>query len=391
MRGRGWLVVGVVLVVAGLGVSAWRGKLPVLGAVPAAQAAASAVPTLEFGPHEVVQPRLARLARRIEFSGPLVAPDTAVVRAKAAGVLLELNFQEGSAVRAGQVLARVDPAELASRVAEREAALAVARAAQAQAEKTQASNERLAGQGFISPVALDNGRAALDSARAQADQARAALQTARVALRETSVLAPITGVVAKRHVLPGEKVAAEQTVATLVNLARLELQGSVGTHEVAALAPGQPVQVQVEGGNKPLAGTLARIAPAAEAGTRSIVVVVALPNPGLTLRAGQYALAQVDLADDTPRLTLPLAALVGPVGEPQVWVLAGGQLARRAVAVGRRDDSAGRVEVLSGVGAADQVLAARFENLREGAKAVLVATPGASPQATASASSPALR
>ncbi|EHR69737.1 RND family efflux transporter, MFP subunit [Burkholderiales bacterium JOSHI_001] len=390
MRGRGWLLGGVVLVLAGLGLAAWRGKWPAVGPVPPAQAAASAVPTLEFSPHEVVQPTLTRLARRVAFSGPLVAPDTAVVRAKAAGVLQELSFQEGSAVRAGQVLARVDPAELSSRVAEREAALAAARAAQAQAEKTQASNERLASQGFISPVALDNGRAALDSARAQTDQARAALQTARVGLRETSVLAPIAGVVAKRHVLPGEKVAAEQPVATLVNLARLELQGSVGTHEVAALAPGQPVQVQVEGVDKPLAGTLARIAPAAEAGTRSIGVVVALANPGLTLRAGQYALARVDLADDTPRLTLPLAALAGatgPAGDPQVWVLAGGQLARRAVSVGRRDESAGRVEVLSGVGAADQVLAARFENLREGAKAVLLATP----QATASASAPALR
>lgn len=378
MRRRTAVLAGMVVVGAlALAGAAWRGMLPGAVAVPAAQAAASAPPPLEFGPQEVVRPQWLRLTRRIAFSGPLAAPDSAVVRAQAAGVLLALDFQEGDSVRAGQVLARVDPAEPASRVAEREAALAAARAALAQAENTQASNERLAAQGFISAVALDNGRAALDSARAQVDQARAALQTAQVALRETRVLAPIAGVVAKRHVLAGEQVAAEQQVATLVNLARLELQGSVGTHEVAALAPGMPVQVQVDGLAEPLAGRLARIAPAAEPGTRSIGVVVALPNPGLRLRAGTYALARVDLPDDTPRLTLPLSALAGPAADPQVWLLADGRLVRRPVTLGRRDEAGGRVELLAGVTEHDQVLAARFENLREGARAVVPAGAGA--------------
>jgi membrane fusion protein (multidrug efflux system) len=92
-------------------------------------------------------------------------------------------------------------------------------------------------------------------------------------------VAPIAGIVAKRHVVPGEKVSAEQQVLTIVDLARLELAGAVGTHEVARLAPGMPVQVQVEGVDQPVAGRIARIAPAAEPGTRSIGVTIELPNP----------------------------------------------------------------------------------------------------------------
>jgi membrane fusion protein (multidrug efflux system) len=110
---------------------------------------------------------------------------------------------------------------------------------------------------------------------------------------------PIAGIVAKRHVLPGEKLAAEQPVLTIVDLARLELAGAVGTHEVARLAPGMPVQVQVEGVDQPVAGRIARIAPAAEPGTRSIGVTIELANPKERLRAGQYAMARCTLADDT--------------------------------------------------------------------------------------------
>jgi membrane fusion protein, multidrug efflux system len=266
----------------------------------------------------------------------------------------------------------------------------LARAALAQAERTHASNERLAAQAFISPIALETSRTQLDSARAQLDAAQASLDVTRVGLREAALVAPIDGIVAKRHVVPGEKVANEQPLLTIVDLARLELAGVVGTHEVARLAPGMPVQVRVEGAAAPVQGRLARIAPAAEAGTRSIGVTIELANPGHSLRAGQYALARVDLPDDRPRLTLPIPAVGNSGGQDHLWIIENGVLVRRVVTLGRRDEAAGRVEVLTALVPDAQVLAARFDNLREGAKAVVVA--GKSPpiaSAAASATAPA--
>jgi multidrug efflux pump subunit AcrA (membrane-fusion protein) len=75
------------------------------------------------------------------------------------------------------------------------------------------------------------------------------------------------------------------------------------------------------------------------------------------------------MADDTERLTLPLSAIGNTSGQDHVWVIQDGVLARRAVTLGRRDERGGRVEVLQGVNGASQVLAAHFDNLREGAKA----------------------
>jgi membrane fusion protein, multidrug efflux system len=108
------------------------------------------------------------------------------------------------------------------------------------------------------------------------------------------------------------------------------------------------------------------------------------------LRAGQYAVALVELADEADRLTLPLAAVANASGQDHVWIIEAGQLARRAVKLGRRDEREGRVEVIAGVPAAAQVLAARFDNLREGAKATVVASK-APAVASAAASTPLVK
>ncbi len=386
-----WLIGGAVVVLALGAGGAWFGGFlqPKAQASSSMQAGKGGKPDvpLEFTPREVVQPALARMPSTVEFSGPLVAPGTAIVRAKAPGTLLSLDVAEGQRVRAGQALGRVDLAELAGRVAERGANVESARAILAQAERTHASNERLAQQQFISSIALDNSRSAVETARAAYNAAQAALDSTRVSLRDASLVAPIGGIVAKRQVVPGEKLTTEQPVLTIVDLARLELAGSVGTHEVSRLAAGMPVQVAVEGVALPVAGRIARIAPAAEPGTRSIGVTIELANPKETLRAGQYAVARATLADDAERLTLPAAAVGSTGGQDHVWVIESGVLARRAVTIGRRDEREGRVEVTAGLPPASQVLAARFDNLREGAKASVVAAKAAT-VASAAASTP---
>ncbi len=374
MKKRWWLG-GLALVVAGVAAT-----LVFTGRVDPAEVWAQLTKgkdkkpevTLEFVPSEVVQPASVLLPRTIEFSGPLVAPQSATLRSKAAGTLMRLNVAEGSRVKAGQVVGTVDATEISSRMAERSALLESARAQAVQAERTHANNQQLAEQKFISPTALENSRAALLTAQAQLNAAKASLATVGAAQRENTLVAPISGIVAKRHALPGEKLSMEQQVLSIVNLDRLELDGHVGTHEVSALQAGMPVQVMVEGLDQGVAGELARIAPAAEAGTRSIGVVVAIDNPKEKLRAGQYAVASVTLADDTPRLTVPIDAITDTGGQKFVWLIDGGALVRRAVILGRRDDRNGRVEVLQGLSAGSTLLAVRFDNLREGRKAVVV-------------------
>jgi len=378
MRKR--LVIGMAVVVvaigAGFAIKAGKGAAAVpasaaMAAIPP-DAAASEVP-LDFTAAEASKPQALALPQLVEFSGALVAPNTATVRAKATGTLLALDVAEGQRVKAGDLIGRIDIGDLASRVAERNANLAAVKVTLAQAQRTHDSNVGLANDKFISPLALENSRSSLDSAKAQVAAAEATLDTARIALRDASLIAPISGIVSKRFVVAGEKVTAEQQVVNIVDLHMLELAGTVGTQEVGRLAPGMPVTLRIEGVDKPLDARLARIAPAAEAGTRSIGVVVQLPNPHETMRAGQYAVAQVQISDATPRLTVPLSAISSASGQEYVWTVEGGKLLRRTVTTGRHDQVRNRAEVLQGLSPEVPVLGARFDNLREGAKARVVA------------------
>jgi membrane fusion protein (multidrug efflux system) len=393
MRKR--LVIGVAIVVvaigAGFAIKTGKGA----AAVPASAAMAANTPDakaddapLDFTVAEATKPVTLALPQMVEFSGALVAPNTAMVRAKATGTLLTLAVQEGQRVKAGELLGRIDVSDLASHVAERNANLAAVETTLAQAQRTYDSNVGLANDKFISPIALDASKFQLDSAKAQVAAAEAALDSARIGLRDASLIAPISGIISKRYVVAGEKVTAEQQIVNIVDLRMLELAGTVGTQDVARLSAGMPVELKIEGVDKPLQGKLARIAPAAEAGTRSIGVAVQLQNPKETLRAGQYAVAQVQIGDATPRLTVPIGAISSASGQEYVWTVEGGKLLRRTVTTGRRDPVRGRAEVLEGLSPEVPVLGARFDNLREGAKARVVAVATAAtpkPLATAPA------
>ena len=347
---------------------------------------------LQFVAAEVTRPQMSRMPLTVEFSGPLVAPRTAVVRAKAAGTLLSLSVAEGSRVKAGQVIGAIDLADLQSRAADRAALVESAQASMIEAERQNTANTGLAAQNFISATALQTSQARLDAARAALKSAQAQLASSRVGIREATLAVPISGIVGKRHVVPGEKVSSEQQIVTVVDLTTLELMGSVGTQEVSLLAPGQPVQVKVEGQTTPVPGKIDRIAPSAEAGTRAIGVVVVLDNQGERFRAGQYAQARVELADPSERMTVPAGAVGQASGQDYVWTIERGALVRRIVVTGRRDPAGGRAEVIQGLVPEAVLLAVRFDNLKEGAPALVVAqrTGASAAPSAASASAPSV-
>lgn len=376
MRQR-WWVGGLLLTVALAAGAGWVWQRQAAAREAEKAKAATADKPLDFSASEVAVPQRLALAAVINFSGPLVAPNTVTVRSRAAGTLLSLDVAEGSRVRAGQRLGTLDLADLNARLNERLAQVASARAQLAQAERAHASNQRLADDQFISPNALEGSKAAQDTARAALAAAQAQADTVRITLKDAALVAPISGIVSKRQALPGEKVSAEQPLLTVVDLSRLEMAGSVGTQDVGRLQPGMPIRLKVEGQDGETTGTLARIAPAAEPGTRTIGVTVTLANPGERLRAGQYAVAQVTLPAGEPRLTVPVTSLISASGQDYVWTVEQGKLVRRSVTTGQRDPVSGRIEVLEGLKPEVPVLAMRFENLREGAPARLIPSPAA--------------
>ncbi len=329
---------------------------------------------LEFGAADLAYLTQAPLARWLAVSGTLAPLRQATVKAKVSGDLREVRVREGETVRAGQLLARIDTADLDARLIERQGALESARAQLALAEKTRTTNVKLLNENFISQTAFDSSQSGYDVARGAVKSAEAQVKLAENAVRDALVVAPIDGVVAKRHAQAGEKVAFDSPIVTVVDLADLELQALVPAIDVPELAIGMAVELTVDGfGDRRFAGRIGRINPATEPGTRAILVYVGLRNADAALRGGMFATGRIALAAGAPAATLPLAAVRTEAGQSHVWAIEGGKLVRRMVVLGKRDDDAGVVEIRTALSPDLPVLATRFENLKEGSPALVKA------------------
>ncbi len=333
---------------------------------------------LEFNPADLAMVEAHALARWLPVSGALQPVNQTTVRSKVSGELRQVMVREGDTVRAGQTIARFDTADLEAKLTDRMGALESSRAQLALAEKTRAQNLALLKQNFISQTAYDSAESNLSVSQGTLKSNEAQVQLARNALRDALVTSPLSGTVAKRHVQPGEKVPFDAPLVTIVDLSEMELQAMVPANDIPELNVGMKVALAIDGfGERHFTGTIDRINPTTEAGTRAILVFVHVPNPDAALRGGMFVTGRVTLAAGAPVPTLPAIAVRTEAGQNFVWTIENGKLARRLITAGRRDDSAGRVEIKTALPSGVPILAAPFDNLKIGLPAAVRAATGA--------------
>lgn len=350
-----------------------------------ASAASAALQAIELAPVDVASAADALLTQTLAVSGTLRAVRTAVVKARVAAEVRTLDVREGDRVAAGQLLGRLDATEYDWRLRQAEDQ---ARSAEAQLEiatRTLDNNKALVAQGFISKNALETSVSSEAGARAALQAARAAAELARKAVRDAEIRAPIAGLVAQRFVQPGERVAVDTRLLEIVDLARIELEAAVAPADVLALRVGQTARVAIDGLAEPVAARVARIAPSAQSGTRSVLAYLELaPQPAL--RQGLFARATVEMAARRA-LVVPASAVRLDQARPYVLALEQGRAVERPVELGARGEAQfdGRresaVEIASGLAAGATVLRATVGSLRAGTRLRLAA---AAPAAAAS-------
>jgi len=369
-RAKWWTFLGVLGLAVILGVSAFAASRRKAEAEAAKKAERA---TLEFTQRDVVQLRPHRLAYRLTLPGTVHAVSQATVRAKLAAEVKRVLVREGERVAAGQVLAEFDTAPIRAQFAERTAALESARAQLRMTERTRQTNAQLVKQNFISQNAFDSADSANDAQRAAVALAQAQLEQTQIMLNDAVVRAPIPGVVAKRHVQPGEKVGFDAPLLAIVDLAQLEVQAQAPLSDISRIRTGMPVEVFVEGtGGHKVIGRVDRINPSAEPGTRTVNLYVSIRNEETLLKTGMFARVLLTVAPQSEAAALPVAALRGEEGQQHVWLIAGGKLTQRSVTAGARDERAQLVEIVSGLEPGEWVLASKFDNLKDGLAARVI-------------------
>jgi RND family efflux transporter MFP subunit len=305
--------------------------------------------------------------------GTVQAVSQATVRSKVSAEVRMVAVREGDRVRAGQVVAEFDTSHLRMQLAERQATLESARAQLVQNERTREVNAQLVKQNFISQNAFDTADAAYRAQRAAVAAAEAQVEQTKLMLADAVVHAPIGGLVAKRYVQPGEKVAYDAPLLAIVDLGQLEVQAQAAVSDITQVAIGASAEVEIEGlAERTFAGKVDRINPSAEPGSRTINVYVGLPNENSLLKAGMFARVRLRVQRDKEVSALPVSALQSDAGQSIVWVIDEGKLVKKVVTVGRRDERAQLVEIVSGLDPGDRVVATKFDNLRDGLAARIV-------------------
>ena len=272
------------------------------------------------------------------------------VVAKTSGVALEVLVEEGQAVRAGQVLVRLDPDR---------ARLQAAQSA-AQVRKLEANFQRarqLESQQMVSANDLDQLRYDLENARA-------VNRLANLELSYSNVVAPISGVIASRDIKPGNFVQINSPIFRIVDTARLEATLNVPEREIAKLRPGQTVELTVDAlPGRRFTGTVDRVSPVVDTSSGTFRVVAGFDGDS-DLQAGMFSRLAIRYDQRENALVVPRRALLEDGGAPAVFAVREGKAARVPLELGYSDG--GWVEVRKGLDEGDAVVVAGKAALREG-------------------------
>ena len=328
--------------------------------------------TFEFASSDLFAAEQRELRRITPISGALQPIGQATVKAKVAGEVLAVAVLEGESVSAGQVLIRLDQTDAKSRLDAQRAALDDARAKLTLAQKNRDNNNTLLRQNFISQNAFDNTESGLKVAEAAVESASAQLNIAQTAYNDTVIKAPMSGIVAKRHVQRGDKAAVDAPMIMLVDLSTMQLEAPVPATEIPSVKVGQQVEIRVDGFDKrKFTGKVERINPVTEAGSRSILAYILIANPRAELRGGMFAQGEITLARSQSALAVPVSAVLKEGERSFVYVIDGGKLLKQFVEPGAVSEGEGYVEIKSGLAQGALVVATKLDGLKNGAVATV--------------------
>ncbi len=326
-----------------------------------------------------INSELRKLTRTVSAPGTLAADEQATLSFKVAGRLDDLKVDLGSRLRKGQTIGQLETADFKVRLQQTEAALQQARVrlglpaegtddridtnstslvrqAAALLEEAKLNLERtrqLVQQGIQSKAELDRVESAFKVADSRYQDAveevrnrqgvllqrRSELAIVRQQLVETALLAPFDGAIREKRASLGEFLAAGTPVVTIVRMHPLRLRVEIPERDAQGIHPGQSVKVVVEGEEgQENSGRVARLSPAFQEQSRTLIIEAEVDNQQGKLRPGSFAKAEIQTAATSDVVMVPATAIVTFAGIQKVFTVKDGKAVEKTVIVGRHAD-----------------------------------------------------
>jgi HlyD family secretion protein len=375
-RRRRWLWLAVLAVVAIAG-GAWFALQPRASTVRAASVV-TAYPSQQY--------------LLLNATGYVVAQRKAAIASKATGRLEWLGVAEGSRVKSGEVIAKLDSRDVDAQAASARASVEAARAGllQAQAEERDARqilarNEELVAKGFVAQATVDTAKARADRAAAGVASARAAIavaeanaRNAQVAADQTQIRAPFDGVILSKSANVGDMVTpfssavdSKGAVVTMADMDTLEVEADVSESSLAKIAVGQPAEIALDAlPDVRFGGRISRMVPTVDRAKATVMTKVRFDRidprvlPEMSAKVS-FLSREVTPEERKPLLAVPAEALATRDGRTVVFVVRDDRAVETVVTVGAKVGDL--TAVAGGVKSGDKVVLAPAASLATGA------------------------
>jgi membrane fusion protein (multidrug efflux system) len=279
---------------------------------------------------------------------------------ESSGLVQTITFAANDTIAEGQQLVQIDDD---SEVAAVEAARAALSVAIAEANRAKTLSDR--GVGAQNTV---------DTAEAQVESARAQVAQLQTALDRKKLIAPFAGVIGIARVEVGQYVQPGTIYATLQDLSQMRVDFSVPEQQIGVLALGGPLTVATEVGDFSATGRIIAIEPRVDSNSRMVTVRAEVENPSGVLYPGQFLRVRIALPEEQGVIAVPQTAVSSTLYGDSIYVVRKGEgedlsVEQVFVKIGRR--SGGRIEVIEGLAAGDQIVTSGQNRLNPGAKVVI--------------------
>jgi membrane fusion protein, multidrug efflux system len=341
------------------------------------------------GAPRVARPALVVVAEVVQRNVPIIEEwigtlDGSVnvdIRARVQGYIQEIAFKEGSVVKQGDLLLRIDPRQYEAALAQAKAQLGQSMAQQQKAQQDEDRQTELFNKKIASQQDYANTVQANLAAKAAVEANRAALDRAQLDLQFATIASPLTGIIGRTNLSVGDYVAAGNTgdpVTTVSTVDPIKLRYGMSEKDYLEAAPeiselmAKPLDqrdesfelIRADGKLHPYKGRLLAAERAVDPKTGTIQITVIFPNPGNILRPGQYSRVRLKVEERTGALLVPQRAVVELQGKNFVWVVDGAnKTSQRSITVGPRIGSDWLIE--NGLKAGERIVVEGIQNVRD--------------------------
>lgn len=289
-------------------------------------------------------------SNRIFTTGSIIANEEVQLRPESSGRITSLTLDEGRAVKKGDILVKINDADLQAQLLRTELQLELAELRE-QRQKNLLENRAIAQEDY--DVALN-----------QVNTIKAEIELIKAQIQKTEIRAPFDGIIGLRNVSEGSYISPTTVVATLQDFSTVKIDFSIPERYAAFIQSGDRISFTRQGSDQRYQGTIMAIEPRIDRTTRTLMLRAQAPNPGRAIIPGAFAEIQFQLREIPDAIMVPSEAVIPELGGNSIFVLRDGVASRKTIQTGTRTETL--VQITDGLAAGDTILTTGILQLREG-------------------------